>query len=157
MHRLRKEQSMDAAVMSAMSGVFGSVVGASATAATTWMTQRTIAKRELVKEEVAKRESLYGNFISVCAKLLMDAFTHTLDKPETLLPAYELINRIRLTGSRAVLGEAEHLLARITEQYFSNNLSVEQMRELARSEEADPLRAFGEACRVELKAMRGRL
>ncbi len=148
---------MDAAVMSAMSGVLGSVVGASATAATSLLTQRTIAKRELVKDEVAKREALYGNFISVCAKLLIDAFTHTLDKPETLLPAYELINRIRLSGSRAVLVEAEHLMARITEQYFSNNLSVEQMRELARSEDADPLRAFGEACRFELKTIRGRL
>jgi hypothetical protein len=151
------ERAMDAAVMSAMSGVLGSVVGASATAATSLLTQRTIAKRELVKDEVAKREALYGNFISVCAKLLIDAFTHTLDKPETLLPAYELINRIRLSGSRAVLVEAEHLMARITEQYFSNNLSVEQMRELARSEDADPLRAFGEACRLELKTIRGRL
>jgi hypothetical protein len=148
---------MDAAVMSAMSGVLGSVVGASATAATSLFTQRAIARRELVKDEVAKREALYGNFISVCAKLLIDAFTHTLDKPETLLPAYELINRIRLSGSRAVLVEAERLMARITEQYFSNNLSVEQMRDLARSEDADPLRAFGEACRLELKTIRGRL
>ena len=148
---------MDIAAMSAMSGVLGSVLGASATAATSWLSQKTAAKRELVKEEVAKREALYGSFIGVCAKLLMDAFTHTLDQPETLLPAYELINRIRLTGSRPVLVEAERLLGQITEQYFAGNLSVEQMRQLARSEEADPLRAFGEACRAELKALRGQL
>jgi hypothetical protein len=45
------------------------------------------------------------------------------------------------------------LLRRITEQYFAKNLTVQDLRELARSE-ADPLRAFGEACRAELKSIR---
>jgi hypothetical protein len=74
-----------------------------------------------------------------------------------LLPAYELINRIRLSSSKAVLTEAEQLLRRITEQYFSNNLTVEEMRALASSEDADPLKAFGEACRAELKSMRAQV
>ena len=106
---------------------------------------------------VRKRETLYGEFIGECAKLLFDAFGHTLDKPETLLAVYALINRIRLSASAAVLVEAEHLLRRITEQYFSKNLSVDEMRELAHAEGTDPLRAFGEACRAELKAMRARM
>jgi hypothetical protein len=84
----------------------------------------------------------------------MDAFTHTLQQPETLLPAYALINRIRLCGSPAVLHEAEHLMVRITDQYFSANLTVEEMRRIAGSTEADPMRAFGEACRLELQSMR---
>jgi hypothetical protein len=46
------------------------------------------------------------------------------------------------------------LLTRITEQYFARNLTVEELRELARSVDADPLRAFGAACRVELDSMR---
>jgi hypothetical protein len=41
------------------------------------------------------------------------------------------------------------------EQYFSPNLSIEEMRALVRRSSADPLRSFGEACRVELKSMRG--
>ena len=139
-----------------MSGVLGSLVGGSATVATAWVTQRTVSRRDLIQAEIRKREALYGEFIGECAKLLLDAFGHTLEKPETLLPVYALINRIRLTASRAVLVEAEHLLGRIAEQYFSKNLTVEQMRELARSEDADPLRAFGEACRVELGAIRAR-
>jgi hypothetical protein len=79
-----------------------------------------------------------------------------LEKPETLLPAYELLNRIRLCASDAVLAEAEHVLQRITEQYFSPNLSVEDIRALVRSggAHADPLKQFGEACRYELKAIR---
>lgn len=148
---------MDTPTVIALSSVLGSLVGGSVTATTTWIVQKTLNKRELIREEIRKREALYGDFIGVCAKLLMDAFTHTLEKPETLLPAYELINRIRLSGSKAVLAEAEQLLRRITEQYFSNNLTVEEMRELAGLEDADPLKAFGEACRAELKSMRAQV
>jgi hypothetical protein len=77
-----------------------------------------------------------------------------LDKPEMLLSLYELLNRIRLSASDAVLAEADHVLRQITEQYFSTNLSVEEMRALVQSGSADPLKSFGEACRVELKSMR---
>jgi hypothetical protein len=133
--------------------VAGSVAGASATVAIAWITQRTLSRRELIREEMRKREMLYGEFISECAKVLMDAFTHTLDKPELLLPLYALINRIRLAASPAVLAEAERLLRRIMDQYFARNLTLEEMRELALSTQADPLRAFGEACRGELKAV----
>jgi reverse gyrase len=146
--------SIDASILPVMAGVMGSFVGASATVATAWITQRTLHKRDLFQAEMRKREVLYGEFIGECARLLVDAFIHTLDKPEKLLPIYALINRIRLCSSPAVLAEAEHLLRRIAEQYFAKNLTVENLREIARSEEADPLRAFAEACRVELKSIR---
>ena len=148
---------VDSSIVSAMAAVLGSVVGGSASLATAWITQKTASKRELIHEEMAKREALYGEFIAECAMLLLDAFTHTLDKPDTLLPLYALINRIRLSASQPVLAEAENLLRRITEQYFSGNLTLEQMRDLTRSEDADPLKPFGEACRVELNSMRARV
>jgi len=147
---------MDNSIVTAMAGVLGSLVGGSATVATAWLTQRTQGRRELIRAETRKRESLYGEFIGECAKLFLDAFTHTLDNPETVLPLYALINRIRLCASPPVLSEAEHLLTRITEQYYSSNLTLDEMRRLARSGD-DPLKPFGEACRVELKAMRARL
>jgi hypothetical protein len=140
-----------------MAGVLGSLVGGSATVATAWLTQSSATRRELVQMEFRKREALYGEFIAECSKLLMDAMAHTLDKPETLLNAYALLNRIRLSAAPAVLKEAEHLLLRITEQYFSRNLTVEEMRELARSEDADPLKDFGEACREDLASISARL
>ena len=145
---------MDVAWVGAMAGVLGSLVGGSASIATAWLTQRSQNVRELVRDEMHKREALYGEFVGECARLLMDAFTHTLEKPETVLPAYALVNRIRLCGSPAVLAEAERLMVHITEQYFSANLSVEEMRRIGRSTEADPMRPFGEACRAELHSMR---
>jgi hypothetical protein len=148
---------MDQATVTAMAGALGSLVGGSATVATTWLTHRTQTRREFIRLEMRKREMLYGEFIGVCAKLIVDAFTHTLDKPETLLPLYALTNRIRLSASQPVLAAAEALLRHITDQYFSTNLTLEQMRALARSEQVDPLKSFGEACRAELKAMRARV
>jgi hypothetical protein len=145
---------MDATIVTAMAGVGGSLVGGSATVATAWITQRTLNKRELIGAQIRQREALYGEFIRECSRLVMDSFVHTLDKPETVLPMYELLNRIRLSASDAVLAEAEHVLRQITEQYFSTNLTLEEMRALVRSGSADPLKSFGEACRVELKSMR---
>jgi hypothetical protein len=148
---------MDSAIVSVMAGVVGSLVGGSAAVGTAWVTQKTVSQRELIQEEIRKREALYGEFIAQCAKLLVDAFTHTLENPDILLPLYALINRIRLSASQPVLAEAERLLRRIAEQYFSRNLTLEEMRDLTLSEGADPLKAFGEACRLELKSMRARV
>jgi hypothetical protein len=148
---------VDTNVVTAMSGVLGSLVGGSATVATTWIAQRTTSRRELIQGDIAKREMLYGEFISECAKLIVDAYTHKLDKPEALIPLYAFINRIRLRGSQPVLTEAEHLLRYITERYFARNLTVEELREMTRSSNADPMKAFGEACRTELKSIRAKI
>ena len=145
---------MDTPTIGALSAVLGSLVGGTATAATSWMSQRALNRSKQIKDEARRREALYGEFISECAKLAVDALAHSLDKPETLLPAYALLNRIRLCASPAVLAEAERVLRRVTEQYFAKNLPVEQIRHLALSEDGDPLEAFGQACRAELKAMR---
>jgi hypothetical protein len=53
-----------------------------------------------------------------------------------------------------VLAAAEQTIKNIAEQYFAPNMSVEDMRDLARSNREDPLRVFSESCRDELKALR---
>ena len=145
---------MDTVIVGAMAAVLGSLVGGSATVTTAWITQKTLNKREMIGAEIRKREALYGEFISECSKLIVDSFTRTLDKPETLLSAYALLNRIRLSASAAVLADAEQIVRWITEQYFSPNLSIEEIRARIRSRSADPLKSFGEACRAELNSTR---
>jgi hypothetical protein len=147
---------MDTAIVSVISGLVGTLIGGSATVATAWITQRTSNKRELIRIEMSKRETLYGEFIGECSRLLIDALTHTLEKTETLLPGYALLNRIRLCASPAVLQEGERLLRRIADQYFSNNLTLDNVRSIVHSADADPLLDFGEACRAELGSMRVR-
>jgi hypothetical protein len=145
---------MDSTIVTALAGVLGSLVGGGATAATAWVSARTQSKRALVAVEMKKRETLYGEFISECSERAMDSFERSLDKPEVLLKAYELLNRIRLCASPTVLQEAERAVAVIMEQYFASNLSLDEMRALMRQGgNVDPLRSFAEACRSELKAM----
>jgi hypothetical protein len=145
---------MDTATIGALSAVLGSLVGGTATAMTTWMSQRALNRSNRTRDEMKSREALYSEFINECAKLAVDALGHSLERPETLLPAYALLNRIRLCASPAVLAEAESVLRRVTEQYFAQNLPVERIHDLALARNSDPLEAFGQACRAELKAMR---
>ena len=67
-----------------MSGLVGTLVGGSATVGTSWVTQRTFNRRELIRVEMSKRETLYGEFIGECSRLLVDALTHTLEQARDL-------------------------------------------------------------------------
>ena len=60
-----------------------------------------------------KREALYGEFISECAKLLIDAFDRTRStSPEKLLPALRADQPHPPVPPRTpVLAEAERLLS----------------------------------------------
>jgi len=106
-----------------------------------------------VQVETRKREVLYSDFIAECSRLVLDALDHTLDRPETLLQAYSLVNRIRLTSSDTVLHEAEAALQEILATYRSPNLPIEKFREMSMDKAHDPLKAFSEACRDELKSL----
>ena len=147
----------DTTLLTALSGLLGTLIGGSASVATTWVAHKTVSKREVMREEMRKRETLYGEFIGECAKLLMDSFTHSLEAPETMLGVLALINRIRLCASQMVLDQAERLLRRITDQYLSPNLTLDELRDLARSENADLLRDFAETCRAELVSIQARM
>ena len=137
-----------------MPALVGSIVGGSATIVAAWSAHRVQSKGELIRAELTKRETLYGEFISECSKLAIDALVHGIENPEKIWLAYALLNRIRLSASGAVLAEAENAIRRITEQYFSPNISIDEMRSLTHSWDADPLKSFGEACRIELKKIR---
>ena len=102
---------MDTSIVSALAGIVGSLCGGSASVATAWVTQKTRNKRERMRAEVKKREALYGEFINECSQRVMDSLARNLDKPETLLSIYALLNRIRLCasegGARASAGDRE--------------------------------------------------
>ena len=144
---------MDATIVSALAGIFGSLCGGGASVATAWVTNKTRAKREVLRAQLTKRETLYGQFIEECSKHIMDSLDRNLDKPERLLSIYALLNRIRLCASEAVLAEAVELTKFIMEQYFAPNLSVEEFHERVHNGGVDPLQAFSEACRREMVSL----
>jgi hypothetical protein len=144
---------MDPAILSATAAVLGSLTGGSASIATAWLTQRTQGRRQAVQVETRKREVLYADFITECSKLVLDALDHRLERPETLLQAYSLVNRIRLTSSDAVLHKAEAAMHEILATYRAPNLPIEELHEMSMDNAHDPLKAFSEACRDELKSL----
>ena len=112
--RLAARMSIDATIVPAMAGVMGSFVGASATVATAWITQRTLNKRDLFQAEMRKREALYGEFIGECARLARRAprpHPGPRTNPFSIAP-HRPYPTVQLP--RTVAPKAEHLLRRIT-------------------------------------------
>jgi hypothetical protein len=142
---------MDQNLITAMAGVLGSVSGASAAIATTWISQKSQTTRERAKWETRKRETLYGDFITEASQQLANAFDHSLDSPETIVKLGALLGRIRLVSSDAVLTAAEECFERIVELYAKPNRTIAEVFTTLRSGEFEFLKRFSDACRVELR------
>jgi hypothetical protein len=142
---------MDAAVLTALSAVLGSLVGGAGSIATAWLTQRTQGRRESMRAAIARKEQLYSDFISQCSTLALDALMHSsMQKGELLVNVYALENRIRLTSSQPVVDAARGAIRQILELYVAPSVTPERLQEAALHLTTDPLKTFSEACRHEL-------
>jgi hypothetical protein len=139
---------METTLITGMAAVLGSTAGASASIAT-WMTHRNQRLRQRAKAELRRRETLYGEFISVTARLTADAFEHSLERPENIARVYALLGRIRLVGSVEVITAAEQCCHYAVEMYSKPNMTVEQVCHSLRATK-HPLTNFADACRAEL-------
>ena len=144
---------MNQSIISALAAVLGSLVGGASTIATAWFTQKAQSRRESVIAENRRREQVYTEFINECAKLAVDAFNRTLENAETMMNAYALLNRIRLTSSDPVVDAADQTIKSIVEQYFQPNLSLEELHKMTASGHGDLLKEFSVACRQELRRL----
>jgi hypothetical protein len=72
---------MDPAYIPAVAALAGSANGGRTSFATTWLTQQTKVRAQLLVEEIVRREELYKDFIEEASRLYADAFEH--DKAET--------------------------------------------------------------------------
>src|SRR5580765_7964246 len=98
---------MDATLATAMATGFGSLVGATASIAASWISQRTQSRRAEAEWKLREREALYTEFITEASRLAVDALLHPLEKPEQLAVMYGIVSRIRLISTSEVLTEAE--------------------------------------------------
>jgi len=150
---------MNTAWISAFSAIMGSLVGALTSVLTTYVSQRSQIRRDFLNKQFAQRETLYCEFINEAALLFADSLQHEIEKTESLVNIYAILNRIRLKSSAEVVRAAMTTIDDIIASYNRPNLTAEQLRgftpeELhSRANESDPLRKFGEACRKELNAI----
>lgn len=140
----------------AMAALFGSLVGALGSSASTWITQRHADQRDLLARRIFYRVQLYSEFITESTRVLVDALENNFKDPNQLIPAYALLTRIRLTASKEVFASAESVVREIVKDYSEPNLTPEQIRSKA-LQGNDPLKQFSETCRAELDSMQGQL
>ena len=147
---------MNAAFIAPLAAIAGSFVGALGSSVATWITARHQDRRDLLANQIARREALYSDFIGESARLLVDAMQYNVSDVQKLIPIYALMSRIRLSSSEPVLQKAEEVIKAIMSTYPQPNLTAEQIESRAGTGQ-DPLRQFGETCRTELAALERRL
>ena len=143
-----------------MAAIMGALVGGLASLASTWVSERTRHRRDLIQREITKRETAYSDFIDHASKLYVTSATHNLNdgganlesELEGAVSLYGIASRIRLYASDLVIKEAEAVLDLILNQFGAENISIEQLRKKELNER-DPLKAFSISCRRELKTL----
>ena len=152
---------MDATLITAMAGVFGSLVGASASIGTTWLAKRTELVRTTAERSLRERESLYKEFLTEASRVAVHALTHSFEGPDQIVALYGILSRIRLVANSAVVREGELCCVRILATYGKPVITSDELRGVltAATDLAalDPLRAFSTACREELQSIERRL
>jgi hypothetical protein len=146
---------MDPAILSATAGLIGSLVGGVSTFAASWLTQRGQLRLQTLVQQAVKREALYAEFIVEASKRVAEAWSHQAESSEAIAGLYSAVERMRLTSSTDVIAAAEEVIQQIVEAYAAPDLTFDDLRRSLRGGEFhDPLRAFSEACRAELHAVR---
>jgi hypothetical protein len=144
---------MDSSLVTATAAALGSLVGATVSIITTWITQRTQAVRMQTEEKRRERAALYGEFVMEASRLTAEALSHSLEQPEALAKLYGILARIRLVAADPVLTSAETCSRRIVDLYSGPNMTVEQIRSSFKREHLDPIKDFSTAARSELLEM----
>jgi hypothetical protein len=116
-------------------------------------THRSQDRDRRVASEIAKRETVYADFVMSASNLLLDAYTHdeiSLGGDEQRLIG--LINRMRLFAPTDVVEGAEAVLRAIVEILLKPSIELRQLAKeaLSKSLDPDPLLAFSSICRADL-------
>ncbi len=149
--------AIDPALLGPLSALLGAVVGGTASLLGAVYTQRWQDRVQRVASEVAKRETVYADFVMSASNLLLDAYTRdeiSLGGDEQRLVG--LINRMRLFAPSDVVEGAEAVLRAIVEILLKPSIELRQLAKqaLSKSLDPDPLLMFSEICRTDLDRVR---
>jgi hypothetical protein len=118
------------------------------------MTQRRQFRAQALIQEATKREALYAEFIMEASKRRAEAWSHQAESPEVIAGLYSGVERMRLWSSSEVISKAEHVIHHVIDAYASPDKTFDELRQnLDAAVSHDPIKAFSEACRLELKAL----
>ena len=140
---------MNPAYISALSALLGSAIGAFASLATTWLTQRHQEEARQRAQEVARRERLFVEFIDLVSRAFIDALQRTEIDPSQIIPLYATMGKLRLFASKRTVEAAEQVMERIVGTYYAPQFDLKKRPTV--DERLDILREFTETCRAELR------
>jgi hypothetical protein len=145
--------TIDPSVLSPASAALGALVGGATSLLGTIYTQRHQYRVQRVASEVAKRETVYGEFVTSASNFLLNAYTRDdieLGSDEQRLIG--LLNRMRLFAPYHVIGGAEAVLRTLVEISLKPSVQLRQLAKesLSKSLDPDPLLAFSSICRADL-------
>ena len=89
---------MDAAYISGISALAGSVIGGLTSGFTTWLSQRSQARAGMIAHDLARREDLIRDFIIAASKTYGDAIINSEPKMPEIVDLYAMVNRLRVVG-----------------------------------------------------------
>lgn len=148
--------NIDPALLSPVSALVGALIGGGASLIAAIYSQRVQHHLQRVASEVAKRETVYADFVFHASNLLLRAYTHD----ELVLSGDEqhligLINRMRFFASSQVVTTAEAALRAIVEISLKPSIELRQLAAQTLSNSFDdPLLEFSLVCRADLDGVR---
>src|ERR1700735_4228939 len=89
---------MDAAYISGISALAGSVIGGLTSGFTPWLSQRSQARAGMIAHDLARREDLVRDFIIAASKTYGDAIVNSEAKMPELVDLYAMVSRMRVLG-----------------------------------------------------------
>ena len=146
---------VDPALLTPVASLLGALVGVGGSTSLLGdiYTQRSQDRVQRVASEVAKRETVYADFVMSASNLLLNAYTRdeiTLGGDEQQMIG--LINRMRLFAPTDVVNGAEAVLRAIVEILLKPSIELRQLAKeaLSKSLDPDPLLVFSSICRADL-------
>jgi hypothetical protein len=145
--------TIDPTLLSPVSALLGAAVGGAATLLGAIYTQRRQDRIQRIASEVAKRETVYAEFIMSASNFLLRAYTRDeieLGGDEQRMIGF--LNRMRLFAPASVVDGAEAVLRAIVEISLKPSVELRQLAKEALSHhlDPDPLLAFSSLCRADL-------
>ena len=148
---------MDAAIISALSGLAGAAIGGATSVASSLMSELTKDRRKTAEDSFKRRELVYIAFIKEAADHFADALSRMADDPKELVSLYALVARMRLGAPQTVVAAAEAVILNLQDAYEAPTRTLREVHIFSKDGETDPLLEFSEACRADLESTQARL
>src|SRR6266851_8533622 len=94
----------DAAYISALSALAGSLVGGLTSGITTWLSVRDQARSGRLAHQLSRRDELYKDFIAAASKIYGDAMLTNEPQMQDLVALYSMISRMRVSRQTISIG-----------------------------------------------------